>query len=128
MTIGRNNEVPVAYALTSTIIRLLDHLTEAELFTRKDLESLTNTLDRITNMVEHGKTEPFVDNMIMNRVRRCRTSLNNLKAKVDAIDPVLRPTIDQVVQILRQMAVVATRKVRNVAQSRLTIMLTISPL
>ena len=115
------------YALTSTIIRLLDHLTEAELFTRKDLESLTNTLDRITDMVEHGKTEPFVDNMIMSRVRRCRTSLNNLKAKVEAIDPVLRPTIDQVVQILRQMAVVATRKVRKVVypqwQSTLTILL-----
>lgn len=111
MTIGRNTEVPVAYALTSTIIRLLDHLTEAELFTRKDLEGLSSTLDRVTEFVQKGSPEPYVEESIMARIQRCRASLNNLRSKVDTIDPELRPTADELVQILRQMAVVATRKV-----------------
>jgi len=110
MTIGRNTEVPVAYALTSTIIRLLDHLTEAELFTRKDLEGLSSTLDRVTDFVQKGSPEPYVKDSIMARIQRCRALLSNLRSKVDAIDPELRPTADDLVQILRQMAVVATRK------------------
>lgn len=113
MTIGRNNEVPVAYALTSTIIRLLDHLKEAELYISKDLEGLSHTLDRISDIVNQGTTEPFVENMIMKRVERCRASLNVLQAKIDALDPTLRPVSDKLVQTLRQMAVVATRKVRK---------------
>ncbi|KAH7025924.1 uncharacterized protein B0I36DRAFT_248149 [Microdochium trichocladiopsis] len=110
MTIGRNNEVPVAYALTSTIIRLLDHLTEAERFTSKDLESLSHTLDRVTDIVQQGSAEPFVEDMIMSRIQRCRASLRNLRSKLDELDPTLRPVADELVQILRQMAVVATRK------------------
>ncbi|KXJ90810.1 hypothetical protein Micbo1qcDRAFT_67233 [Microdochium bolleyi] len=110
MTIGRNTEVPVAYALISTIIRLLDHLTEAELFTGKDLEGLSHTLDRVTDIVHQGSEEPFVENMIMKRIDRCRASLSNLKSKIDDLDPELRLVADGLVQTLRQMAVVATRK------------------
>ena len=51
MTIGRNNEAPAAYALTSTIKRLLDHLTEVGLYSAKDLDHISATLQNLRQIV-----------------------------------------------------------------------------
>ncbi|KAI6784094.1 uncharacterized protein J7T54_004640 [Emericellopsis cladophorae] len=62
LTIGRNNEAPAAYALTSTIKRLLDHLTEVELYSAKDLDSINTTLSRLSTSIrkaeESGASDP----------------------------------------------------------------------
>ena len=112
MTIGRNNEAPAAYALTSTIRRLLDHLTEADLFSSKDLESMSHTLDHLSEIV-HGpsdiKSDPLVETLLANRIERCRASLDNLQKRVDDIAEPLGSTAEKLVSILRQMAVINTR-------------------
>lgn len=112
MTIGRNNEAPAAYALTSTIIRLLDHLSEANLFSAKDLESLKHTLNHLSGIVQNAsgsQTAPFLETLIAKRIDRCRTTLNTLQKRIEEIDEALRPTAERLVSILRQMAVINTR-------------------
>ncbi|RYP75682.1 hypothetical protein DL769_003770 [Monosporascus sp. CRB-8-3] len=97
MTIGRNNEAPAAYALTSTIRRLLDHLTEADLFSAKDLESMSHTLDHLSEIVHNAsnnKSAPFLETLLANRISRCRASLNNLQQKLEEIAEPLRPTAE----------------------------------
>ncbi|KAI0024186.1 hypothetical protein F4780DRAFT_649350 [Xylariomycetidae sp. FL0641] len=113
MTIGRNNEVPAAYALTSTIKRLLDHLTEANLFSAKDLASMSHTLEHLSKILEKNSTKtksaPFLETLIAKRIERCRASLANLQQKIEDIAEPLRPTADKLVSILRQMAVINTK-------------------
>ncbi|KAI0206933.1 hypothetical protein F4808DRAFT_405885 [Astrocystis sublimbata] len=112
MTIGRNNEAPAAYALTSTIKRLLDHLTEADLFSAKDLESMSHTLEHLSGIIHNTPTnesEPWLETLIANRIERCRASLTKLQKKVDDVAEPLRPTGERLVSILRQMAVVNTK-------------------
>ncbi|KAI5858193.1 hypothetical protein GGS23DRAFT_587020 [Durotheca rogersii] len=112
MTIGRNNEAPAAYALTSTIRRLLDHLTEANLFSAQDLESMSHTLEHLSKIV-HNSTSwnpaPFLETLIENRIERCRVSLSRLQKRVEDIAEPLRPIADKLVSILRQMAVINTK-------------------
>ncbi|RYP18958.1 hypothetical protein DL765_003636 [Monosporascus sp. GIB2] len=116
MTIGRNNEAPAAYALTSTIRRLLDHLTEADLFSAKDLESMSHTLDHLSEIVHNAsnnESAPFLETLLANRISRCRASLNNLQQKLEEIADPLRPTVEKLVSILRQMAGINTRSKFN---------------
>ncbi|KAH8159503.1 hypothetical protein CIB48_g8742 [Xylaria polymorpha] len=95
MTIGRNNEAPAAYALTSTIKRLLDHLTEADLFSAKDLESMSHTLEHLSEIIHNTSTtesEPWLETLIASRIERCRASLTKLQKKVEDIAEPLRST------------------------------------
>ncbi|KAI3326038.1 hypothetical protein HD806DRAFT_431140 [Xylariaceae sp. AK1471] len=112
MTIGRNNEAPAAYALTSTIKRLLDHLTEADLFSAKDLDSMSHTLEHLTQIIHNTPTadpEPWLETLIASRIERCRASLSKLQKKLEDIAEPLRLTIERLVSILRQMAVINTK-------------------
>ncbi|KAI0470702.1 hypothetical protein GGR56DRAFT_140856 [Xylariaceae sp. FL0804] len=112
MTIGRNNEAPAAYALTSTIKRLLDHLTEANLFTAKDLSSMSQTLERLSTIIQKPLStaaESYLETLIANRIERCRSLLMNLQKEIDDIAEPLRPTAEKLVSILRQMAVINTK-------------------
>ncbi|KAI0878069.1 hypothetical protein GGS24DRAFT_30127 [Hypoxylon argillaceum] len=112
MTIGRNNEAPAAYALTSTIKRLLDHLTEADLFSAKDLESMSHTLEHLSQIIHNtpsNESAPWLEALIARRIERCRASLTKLQKKVEDNAEQLRPTAERLVSILRQMAVVNTR-------------------
>ncbi|KAF3057966.1 hypothetical protein GL218_05699 [Daldinia childiae] len=75
MTIGRNNEAPAAYALTSTIKRLLDHLDEANLFSARDLESMSQTLVHLSEIAHNSastKPSPLLETLIVQRIERCR--------------------------------------------------------
>lgn len=112
MTIGRNNEAPAAYALTSTIIRLLDHLTEANLFSAKDLESMDHTLNRLSKIVNNpaaNESAPYLENLLAKRIERCRSSVTKLQNICDSVAEPLRPTGETLVSILRQMAVCNTK-------------------
>lgn len=113
MTIGRNNEAPAAYALTSTIKRLLDHLTEANLFSEKDLTSISHSLERLSAIIGRTPTTDvtasLLETLLFNRIERCRQSLDNLKKTLEDYAEPIRATHEKLVSILRQMAVVTTK-------------------
>ncbi|KAI1331910.1 hypothetical protein F5Y16DRAFT_395200 [Xylariaceae sp. FL0255] len=112
MTIGRNNEAPAAYALTSTIKRLLDHLSEANLFSAKDLDSMSHTLERLSEIIQNApptENKPFLESLISQRIERCRASLAKLQQVIEDLAEPLRPTAETLVSILRQMAVINTK-------------------
>ncbi|KAK6856770.1 hypothetical protein PG995_006957 [Apiospora arundinis] len=112
MTIGRNNEAPAAYSLTSTIKRLLDHLDEANLFSAKDLASIEHTLERLSTIVNNTKTKepaPFLEALLASRIDRCRETLDTLKQRLKEYDEAIIPAHERMVSILRQMAAINTK-------------------
>jgi DNA-directed RNA polymerase specialized sigma24 family protein len=111
MTIGRNNEAPAAYALTSTIRRLLDHLTEADLFSSKDLDSMSQTLEKLAQNVENAESrhEPYVVALISKRVERCLASLQSLRERLLVLEEPLPSIHEKLISILRSMSLANTR-------------------
>lgn len=117
LTIGRNNEAPAAYSLTSTIKRLLDHLTEAALYSAKDLESIKSTLEETAKAIsEAQKTEeskakhsPYLLTLLAKRVALCQTMLNNLRRRLEGIGAPLLAIHEKLISILRQISLANTK-------------------
>ncbi|KAK1970289.1 hypothetical protein LZ32DRAFT_602665 [Colletotrichum eremochloae] len=111
MTIGRNNEAPAAYALTSTIKRLLDHLTEVDLYSAKDLESLSHTLSKLTHNVKSTENEysPYLITLLSNRLELCDQSLANLRKRLERLEDPLPKIYEKLISILRSMSLANTR-------------------
>lgn len=120
LTIGRNNETPANYALTSTIKRLLDHLTEADLYSAKDLESIRATLDSLSESINHASTgeskaenSPYLLRLLSNRVEKCQAVLQNLQQRLGRIGEPLLATHEKLISILRSISLANTKaKVR----------------
>ncbi|KAF6817980.1 hypothetical protein CSOJ01_02117 [Colletotrichum sojae] len=111
MTIGRNNEAPAAYALTSTIRRLLDHLTEVDLFSSKDLESISHTVTKLAHNVKSTENEysPYLITLLSNRLELCDKSLAHLQKRLDRFEDPLPKTYEKLISILRSMSLANTR-------------------
>ena len=128
MTIGRTSEAPAAYSLTSTIKRLLDHLTEADLFSAKDLDSMSKTLDRLSVTVKNAgsKHSPHLIELLSDRVDRCKTALSNLRRRLDRLGDTLPSVHEKLISILRSMSLANTRtRVRMVVLRSLPMLITV---
>lgn len=112
MTIGRTSEAPPAYALTSTIKRLLDHLTEARLFSAKDLESMHQTLGKLSVTVANtdSRQSPYLVELLSHRVERCQKSLANLQMQLDRLGDSLPAVHEKLISILRSISLANTRR------------------
>jgi hypothetical protein len=111
MTIGRNSEAPAAYALTSTIKRLLDHLSEAGLYSFKDLDSMTKTLERLEGIVTKSSTRhsPYLTELLANRVDLCKSRIGELRNKLDRLDENLQVIHEKVISIIRSLSLANTK-------------------
>jgi chemotaxis protein histidine kinase CheA len=111
MTIGKNNEAPAAYALTSTIRRLLDHLTEVQLYSAKDLAHVAHTIENLTEIVSnsHGKYSPKLVTLLANRLNVCRELCSNLQQKLERLDPGLTEIHEKLISILRCISAANTK-------------------
>jgi chromosome segregation ATPase len=111
MTIGKNNEAPAAYALTSTIQRLLDHLTESRLYSAKDLNHIHHTLESLNNVIsnENGDYSDRLVSHLANRIALCRESTNQLQESLKRLDPSLADTHEQLISILRCISLANTK-------------------
>jgi hypothetical protein len=115
MTIGRNNEAPAAYALTSTIKRLLDHLTEVDLYSAKDLTHVSHTLDNLREIVKNASPQysPKLITLLSHRLDNCQASLLNLQNKLGRLDQDLQVIHEKLISILRSISLANTKtKVR----------------
>lgn len=111
MTIGRNNEAPAAYALTSTIKRLLDHITEVDLYSEKDLTHISHTLDRLRENVKNAELSysPKLITLLRNRIELCQASLTNLQSRLDRLGEGLPAIHEKLISILRSLSLANTR-------------------
>lgn len=111
MTIGRNNEAPAAYALTSTIKRLLDHLTESALYSAKDLDHISQTLDNLRKIVKNASANysPKLITLLTNRLDVCQKSCSNLLQQLERLGPGLPGTHEKLISILRCISLANTK-------------------
>lgn len=111
MTIGRTTEAPAAYALTSTIKRLLDHLTEARLFSAKDLDSISGTLGRLEDILKNNdaKHSPYLVELLAKREALCKSMLANLRKQLDQLDEPLQAIYERLISVMRSMSLANTK-------------------
>ena len=111
MTIGKTNEAPAAYALTSTIKRLLDHLTEVDLYSVKDLDHIAHTLNRLRSMVKKADS-PYPEKLVTllsSRLDVCQGLLENLENRLGRLGDGMPEIHEKLISILRSMALANTR-------------------
>lgn len=111
MTIGRNNEAPAAYSLTSTIKRLLDHLTEVDLYSANDLEHAAVTLERLRENLKSGSSS-YPDKLLVllsNRIDVCQASLSNLQHRLQRLGPGMPEIHEKLTSILRSISLANTK-------------------
>ncbi|KAJ9130407.1 DUF2408 domain-containing protein [Coniochaeta hoffmannii] len=111
MTIGRNSEAPAAYALTSTIKRLLDHLSEANLYSAKDLDSMNKTLDKLEGIVYKSgpNNSPYLSELLGKRVELCKSRIEELQKRLDRLAEPLQEVHEKLISILRSMSLANTK-------------------
>lgn len=111
MTIGRNNEAPAGYALSSTIKRLLDHLTEVDLYSAKDLVHLSSTLEKLRVIVKNadGTYSEKLITLLANRIEVCQGLLSNLQSRLDRLGGDLPSTHEKLISILRSISLANTK-------------------
>ncbi|KAK4104534.1 hypothetical protein N658DRAFT_521186 [Parathielavia hyrcaniae] len=111
MTIGRTTEAPAAYALTSTIKRLLDHLTESRLFSGKDLHSISNTLSRLDSILTNADSQhsPYLVELLAKREALCKSMLTNLRKQLEELDEPLQEIYERLISILRSTSLANTK-------------------
>lgn len=113
MTVGKNNEAPAAYALTSTIKLLLQHLLEVDLFSAKDLEHLTHTITKLRGIVKNAATDasysPKLVTLLSNRLDVCQGLLDQLLARLGRLTHELPGTYEKLISILRSISLANTR-------------------
>ncbi|KAK5465045.1 hypothetical protein LTS15_001608 [Exophiala xenobiotica] len=111
MAVGRNNEAPALYAMTGNIMRLCHHLNEAAFYSKKDLTSLENTLQKMQVSMEHGK-DVYSDHLlrrIQYRLEICKAMLKELSDFLSTLSPEMVPVWEKLVSILRAIAALNTR-------------------
>jgi hypothetical protein len=111
MTIGRNNEAPAAYALSSTIKRLLDHLTEVDLYSAKDLVHISSTLENLRVIIKNAedKYSPKLITLLSNRIGVCQGLLSNLQNRLNRLGGDLPTIYEKLISILRSISLANTR-------------------
>ncbi|KAI4154621.1 MAG: hypothetical protein L6R39_001358, partial [Caloplaca ligustica] len=111
LTIGRNNEAPAVYSMTSTIKRLLDHLKEAAFYSPKDIESISHKLDSMQETLNRGREShsPHLLKLLENRLDTCRRLLADLQSALADLSPQLTPVYERLVSILRSISAANTR-------------------
>jgi hypothetical protein len=111
MTIGRNNEAPAAYALTSTIKRLLEHLTEVNLYSHKDIIHISHTLEKLRNIVKNADASysPKLTTLLSNRIDLCQESLSKLQSKLDGLGGDLLAIHETLISCIRQLSLANTK-------------------
>jgi len=116
MAVGRNNEAPALYSMTSNITRLCHHLKEAAFYSKKDLASLETTLVHMEDSLEQGreKYSPYLLTRIQHRMEVCQGLLKELRDFLSTLSVEMTPIWEKLVSILRALAALNTRsKVRQ---------------
>jgi len=111
LTVGRNNEAPATYSLATTVQRLLDHLEETGLYSAKDLESLTKTLENMRQTLGRGTENysPQLLTLLESRLEQCQISLFRLQKGLEPLSPELAPLHETLISILRSTSAANTR-------------------
>ncbi|KAM0432281.1 hypothetical protein ACHAPT_004821 [Fusarium lateritium] len=117
LTIGRNNEAPATYALTSTIKRLLDHLVESDVYSAKDLGSIKSTLEDLCGSIRDAANDespdkrhpPYMLTLLSNRVKLCNSTLEKLQKRLERVPQSLLETHEKLVSILRSISLANTK-------------------
>ena len=111
MAVGRNNEAPALYSVTSNIARLCDHLKEAAFYSTRDLVSLDDTLSnmRRTMAKDADKYSPYLLTRLQYRIELCEKLLGELREFLTTLSPPMVPVWEKLVSILRALAALNTR-------------------
>ncbi|KXT04188.1 hypothetical protein AC578_92 [Pseudocercospora eumusae] len=111
LTIGRNREAPAIYSCVSTVDRLLNHLKEAGFYLPKDLESISQNLDKWEHTIDRGRDEhsPHLLTLLEARIKVAKTKLRELQEPLVVLESGQMKIYETLVSILRSLSACNTR-------------------
>ncbi|KAI8089640.1 uncharacterized protein BX664DRAFT_333539 [Halteromyces radiatus] len=114
MTIGRNREYPAVYAQLVTVERYLDQLNQMGIYTDRVLVEIEERLEDIGSIIYEDRDQPddhptyFLD-LLKKKYTKSKDALDSLLSTIRKVSPELKPLQDDLVELRRQLAMVAQR-------------------
>ncbi|SAL97413.1 hypothetical protein [Absidia glauca] len=114
MSIGRNREYPAVYAQLVTVERYLEQLHQMGIYTDRVLVEIEERLVDINSIIYEERDQPdshptyFLD-LLKKKYNKSKDALDSLLATIREVAPELKPLQDDLVELRRQLAMVAQR-------------------
>ncbi|KAI8341273.1 hypothetical protein BC941DRAFT_203851 [Chlamydoabsidia padenii] len=114
MSIGRNREYPAVYAQLVTVERYLDQLSQMGIYTDRILVEIEERLTDIGTIINEDRDPSddhptyFLD-LLKKKYTKSKDALNSLLSTIREVSPELKPLQEDLVELRRQLAVVAQR-------------------
>ncbi|KAI8336654.1 hypothetical protein BC941DRAFT_427674 [Chlamydoabsidia padenii] len=114
MSIGRNREYPAVYAQLVTVERYLEQLNQMGIYTDRVLVEIEERLVDIGSIIYEERDQPvnhptyFLD-LLKKKYNKSKDALDSLLATIREVAPELKPLQDDLVELRRQLALVAQR-------------------
>ncbi|KAI8071275.1 hypothetical protein BC940DRAFT_294039 [Gongronella butleri] len=112
MSIGRNREYPAVYAQLVTVERYLDQLSQMGIYTDRvlvEIEERLDDIDSIINKERTGNYSVYILELLQKKYKRSKEALDSLLATIREVSPELKPLQEELVELRRQLAMVAQR-------------------
>ncbi|KAI9269583.1 hypothetical protein EDC94DRAFT_599297 [Helicostylum pulchrum] len=109
MSIGRNRESPAVYVQLVTVERYLDQLAHMGTYTDTILLENKERLDDIEEILYADTTDSCFVKVLKHKLKKCKETLTSLLLTTQDVSPVLKPLHDELINIRRQLALLAQK-------------------
>ncbi|KAI9302377.1 hypothetical protein BJ944DRAFT_121100 [Cunninghamella echinulata] len=114
MSIGRNREIPAVYAQLVTVERYLEQLSQMGIYTDNVLVEIEERLDDIGSIIfgdqdQNSNYSTYFLDLLKKKYNRSKEALDSLLVTIREVAPELKPLQDELVELRRELSLVAQR-------------------
>ncbi|CAO3586390.1 unnamed protein product [Absidia cylindrospora] len=114
MSIGRNREYPAVYAQLVTVERYLEQLSQMGIYTDRILVEIEERLTDIGTIIYEERDQvddhpTYMLDLLKKKYNKSKDALDSLLSTIRMVSPELKPLQDDLVELRRQLALVAQR-------------------
>ncbi|CAO3635120.1 unnamed protein product [Cunninghamella echinulata] len=114
MSIGRNREIPAVYAQLVTVERYLEQLSQMGIYTDNVLVEIEERLDDIGSIIfgdrdQNSNYSTYFLDLLKKKYNRSKEALDSLLITIREVAPELKPLQDELVELRRELSLVAQR-------------------
>lgn len=104
ITVGLTKTAPATYSSLSTVQRLLEHLSEAKVYTHHELKPIKERLDEIKEIINNGSiVDKEEDLLLKKKLQECVDEYQFVESNVQDVDPSLQSLFDKLVSIRKKI-------------------------
>lgn len=111
LTVGRNRECPAIFSQIASMKQLLDHMSEASVYTEADLQPFTQRIKELHEIIKKDEREnkhPLqLTKLMMRKLEGCQQVLSKIESSLSVLSVELLPIHQKLVQIRRELLILA---------------------